>query len=171
MPFTAETFDAALSNFGLIFAVDPARVIVEAHRCLRPGSLLAFTAWTPGGWPGPCRTILASALGQPAPGFPTSLGRRERVRRLLDSCGFDMAEAESGTLRWSFEDIDHAVDTLTTAAGGLRVLRLRAEAAAVWPTARPRLGAELARRSMPIHEGIAVDDGYLAIVGRRRDPP
>lgn len=35
--------------------------------------------------------------------------------------------AGRAVLRWEFDDLDHAVETLTTAAGGLRVLRVQLE--------------------------------------------
>jgi len=43
------TFDLAISNFGVIFAPDPARMLAEVARVLKPGGAFAFTVWLPVG--------------------------------------------------------------------------------------------------------------------------
>jgi ubiquinone/menaquinone biosynthesis C-methylase UbiE len=47
LPYDDASFDAVLSNFGLIFAPDHANVASELGRVARPGARLGFTAWKP----------------------------------------------------------------------------------------------------------------------------
>jgi len=43
----AATFDLVISNFGVIFAPDPLRMVQEVARVLKPGGVFAFTVWRP----------------------------------------------------------------------------------------------------------------------------
>lgn len=166
LPFHASAFDGALSNFALIFAPIPARVVAEMCRCVRAGGPVGFTGWAPDGWPGACRGILASTLGEPAVGFPTALGGEGPARQLLAASGVVDIAVESATLRWEFSNLDDAVETLTTAAGGLRMMRARAEVVGAWPRARQLLAEELATRCARSHGGVVIEDAYVAAVGR-----
>jgi ubiquinone/menaquinone biosynthesis C-methylase UbiE len=45
LPFDAESFDACISQEGLLHIADKARVLAECHRVLTRGGRLAFTDW------------------------------------------------------------------------------------------------------------------------------
>ena len=45
LPVADESFNVAISNFGVIFAPDPERAVRELARALRPGGRAALTAW------------------------------------------------------------------------------------------------------------------------------
>ncbi len=166
LPFRADPFDGALSNFALIFAADPGAVVAETRRCLRPGGKLAFTAWVPGGWPDACRKILAAALGRSAAPFPTGLGVAPAAHALLECGGFEVETVEESCLQWAFADLDDAVETLTSAAGGLRVLRSEVERLDRWPSVKRHLASALSGRCRTVDGRLTIDDRYLAVVGR-----
>jgi SAM-dependent methyltransferase len=45
LPFDANCFDAAVCGYGIIHVPDPATVISEMHRVLKPGARLAVSVW------------------------------------------------------------------------------------------------------------------------------
>ncbi|MDT8304800.1 MAG: methyltransferase domain-containing protein, partial [Anaerolineae bacterium] len=45
LPFDDATFDRVVSQFGLMFFVDPPRALAEMMRVLRPGGTLAVAVW------------------------------------------------------------------------------------------------------------------------------
>lgn len=47
LPFRQESFDAVVTNFGLLHLARPEQFLREARRVLRPGGLVAFTVWAP----------------------------------------------------------------------------------------------------------------------------
>jgi SAM-dependent methyltransferase len=58
-------FDVAISNFGVIFAPDPARMLGEVARVLKPGGVFAMSVWIPTGIVAQTFAIMASV--NPAP--------------------------------------------------------------------------------------------------------
>ena len=46
LPFGSESFDAVVTNFGLLHLGRPDDALAEAHRVLRPGGRVGFTVWT-----------------------------------------------------------------------------------------------------------------------------
>ena len=45
LPFPDESFDAVVSNFGMLHLARPESMLAEAHRVLRAGGRVAFTVW------------------------------------------------------------------------------------------------------------------------------
>lgn len=45
LPFADESFDAAVSRFGVMFFPDPLRACQEMLRVIKPGGVLAFVVW------------------------------------------------------------------------------------------------------------------------------
>ncbi|MEM8706382.1 MAG: class I SAM-dependent methyltransferase [Actinomycetota bacterium] len=167
LPFPDQTFAGVVSNVALIFVPEPHRAVAEVARVLRPGGAFGFSAWLPDGWPDACRRILADALDRPHVPFPTELGNWLPSAALLRDAGFVDIGQHAGTLRWWFADIDDAVDTLTTAAGGLRLLRTELEPTPAWPSVRRALADEIADRTQPVGDQLVLDDGYLITLGHR----
>jgi len=74
LPLPDRCFDAVLSNFGVIFAADPAAAIAEMVRVLTIEGRIVFSAWLPGGAIGQLNAtamdLVRSALGAPVPPAP-----------------------------------------------------------------------------------------------------
>lgn len=165
LPLGTASCRGAMSNFGVIFAGDLDATFAEAWRVLGPGSVLAFTAWQPEGWHQPARDLLADRLGQSAGIFPVILGDAAVATAHLERAGFSDITTERHTLRWHFADVDAAVDGLTTAAGGLRMLRQRLTDQGLWAEARPHLVEEFRPFCQPADTGIEIVDRYLLVTG------
>ena len=63
------SFDVVVSNFGLIFAPEPARAVSEAARVLRPGGVLAMSHWVLEGMVAETFRFMATILPPPPPGI------------------------------------------------------------------------------------------------------
>lgn len=104
-PVPGGPFDAATSQFGVMFFEDPVAAFANIRRYLRPGGRLAFACWdaAPKNRWFPIEVIMrfapppaapAPAEGA-APTGPFAFADRDFVRRVLDRAGFtDVAIAE-----------------------------------------------------------------------------
>ena len=98
-------FDAAMSQFGVMFFADPVAAFANIRRHLRPGGRIAFACWqspADNAWfPGP---ILARYMpppppnpsGAPPPG-PFAFADPNHVRKVLESAGFENIDREPFT--------------------------------------------------------------------------
>ncbi|MGC9539676.1 class I SAM-dependent methyltransferase [Streptomyces sp. UG1] len=82
LPFPADSFDAVLSTFGVMFAPDAHRTAAELVRVCRPGGIVAVASWTPTGrWAGSPRPSPGTWTGcrahhpRPAGANPGTSGR------------------------------------------------------------------------------------------------
>jgi len=90
------SFDAVVGRFVLMLAPDPAAVLAETHRVLRPGGRVAFAVWASAP-ENPWGSTIGKALldlglmeppGPDTPG-PFRLGDADRVRLLFDDSGLE----------------------------------------------------------------------------------
>jgi ubiquinone/menaquinone biosynthesis C-methylase UbiE len=65
LPFGDDTFDVVLSNFGHVFAPDPARATENLVRVAKPGGRVAFTAWSRDGLVGELTQALTNHVESP----------------------------------------------------------------------------------------------------------
>ena len=106
LPFADGSFDAVVSNFGVHHVPEPIRALREAHRVLRSGGRVAFTAWTAPpentAWRLLYDAISAHgdlrAADAPPPGG--SLRLPEDLLGLLDASGFTETEAKPARGEW-----------------------------------------------------------------------
>lgn len=89
-----ESFDTAISNFGVIFAPDGARMIDTVARVLKPGGVFAFSAWIDRGIAIELNELLAGIL-PPSPEGATKRDSwgdpdtaRERMHARFDAVTF-----------------------------------------------------------------------------------
>jgi ubiquinone/menaquinone biosynthesis C-methylase UbiE len=66
LPFSAETFDVALSTFGAMFTPDHGSTAREMLRMVRPGGRIGLANWTPEGFIGQLFKVIGGYLPPPA---------------------------------------------------------------------------------------------------------
>jgi SAM-dependent methyltransferase len=67
-----DAFEAALSNFGIIFAPDAGRAVEEAARVLKPAGTLTLSVWVPTGMVAETFALLKSISPAPPEGASTA---------------------------------------------------------------------------------------------------
>jgi SAM-dependent methyltransferase len=115
MPLPDESFDAAASAFGLIFAPDHARAGAELARVCKPGARIAVTAWTFDAF-----SETAERVGRPAsPGEdPRLWSGEEHARGSLPA--FDL-RFETGTWRVQEASADAVWELLATSVPPIKL--------------------------------------------------
>ncbi len=95
LPFDAASFDACISQEGLLHIHDKASVLTECHRVLAPGGRLAFTDWI-------AHPRLAERERDRLTRWmaATTLQGLDGYRRLLGRAGFRAIEAEDVSAEW-----------------------------------------------------------------------
>lgn len=66
LPYPANSFDVALSTFGVMFSPDHATAAKEMLRVVRPGGRIAMANWTPEGFIGRLFKIIGAHVTPPA---------------------------------------------------------------------------------------------------------
>ena len=107
----SSTFDAAVSNMGIIF-VDPVRQVAEISRLLKPLATLAFSSWVRAEG-NPFFDPIVAVLGAPpkAEFTPDQWGEPATVARRL-AADFTDVDVRHGTFTWRFPSVDDAMHFL-----------------------------------------------------------
>jgi SAM-dependent methyltransferase len=113
LDYPAESFDAALSRWGIIFEPDGEAAAARVRGFLKPGARMAISSW---GQPEeapmislPMRTAMAQLeLPPPPPGTPGPLSRPtpEALAGLLEGGGFSEVEVEQLTLEFEWDSAE-----------------------------------------------------------------
>ena len=86
LPFADDTFDVALSTFGVMFAPDHPRAAAELMRVVRPGGRIGLANWTPAGFIGRLFKIIGAHVAPPAGvKSPALWGSEAHLRSLFGS--------------------------------------------------------------------------------------
>jgi SAM-dependent methyltransferase len=108
-----ESFDAAVSNMGIIF-VEPAAMVTEISRLLKPGGAVGFSSWVrdPAN---PFFTPIVEVLGPPPASdySPDQWGETDMISARLAS-DFDDIDIQRGWHTWQFESVSAGVHFLTS---------------------------------------------------------
>lgn len=120
VPVSDASVDLITSGFGLIFAPDPQEALAEAHRILRPGGLLVFSAWTPAGTMGRMTGRIGQFLGRSEAFMaPFGWGEPATVDAWLQP-GFTDVQHRHHLLPWAFHSPDTATQWLFDRSPGHR---------------------------------------------------
>jgi SAM-dependent methyltransferase len=107
--FADGSFALVISNFGIIFAPSPEKVVSEAARVLAPGGAFVFSLWRPIGIVKETFEIMASITPPPPPGVrpPESWGEPGEAERRLGAA-FGPAQVEEVQVQCSYASVDQA---------------------------------------------------------------
>ncbi|MBG9389440.1 class I SAM-dependent methyltransferase [Caenimonas aquaedulcis] len=84
LPFEEESFDVALSTFGVMFAPDAHRCASELVRVVRRGGRIGLASWTPSGFLGDLFKVVGSFVPPPAGvASPMQWGDEARIEALF----------------------------------------------------------------------------------------
>ena len=166
LPFEDESFDAALSVFGAMFAPRPARVAAELFRVVRTGGVVAMANWRPDGFQGEFFEIMNKYRGPDPEGVqPSSLwGVEETVRERFAPYA-DEIRVEPRELAWRFATLKEMAEFFATSGPGSRMEDLSDER-------RQELATEMLalvdRYNTAAAPAVAIDAAYSVVVARKR---
>lgn len=151
LPFSDDTFDAAVMPLVIFFVPDPSRGVAEMARVVCPGGTVAAYAWdmAGGGFPYAALQAEIRELGVAIPGAPSpGASRMDVMRELWSGAGLEAIETREIAVHRTFADFD---DYWTTILGGASVGPALAamspeELAALKARMRSRLPADAAGR-------------------------
>ena len=112
LPYPANSFDAVVSMFGVMFAPQPHKVVQELLRVTKPGGVIALACWTPEGFIGHMFQIFRRHLPPPPVPTPSPLewGSEAVVReRLFQGIGLLRMTRRITHMRFPFSPAE-AVD-------------------------------------------------------------
>jgi SAM-dependent methyltransferase len=129
LDFPAESFDAALSRWGIIFEPEAEVAAGRIRRFLKPGARIAISSWGPPEQVPmiavPMRTVMMRlSLPPPPPGMPGPLSRPtpEAIGGLLDAGGFSDVEVEELELEFEWDSVDGFVRSTRELAAPISAL-------------------------------------------------
>ncbi|MGL5823646.1 MAG: methyltransferase domain-containing protein [Nocardioides sp.] len=117
LPFDDASADLIGSSFGLIFAANPDQSLSEMSRVLRPGGVLAFSAWTPHSYFAAMTELMTNFMPEAPPSTTFRWGEPAVCAEWMRP-HFEAAEITSHTLPWDFASSREASDFMFTHSPG-----------------------------------------------------
>ena len=109
LPFAHDSFDVALSTFGVMFAPDAPRAAAELLRVVRPGGRIGLASWTPQGFLGDLFKVIASFVPPPAGvKSPMQWGDESRIEELFGQGG--QVKTMRRLFKFRYHSPEHFVD-------------------------------------------------------------
>lgn len=167
LPFTDDSFDAAISTFGVMFAPDQERSAAELLRVVRPGGQIGLANWTPDGFIGQVFKTLAKHL-PPAAGVksPMLWGTRARIDALFGAAAADI-RVEARSFNFRYLSTKHFFDVFKTYYGPM-VKAFAALDPGGQAALKDDLLAVVARANRATDGSLIVPSDYLEIVVTKR---
>lgn len=131
-PFVAESFDAIISRFGLMFFESPVAAFANMARGLKLNGRLVFAAWAPAAanpWFSIPRDAAIARLGKPAPADPFAPGPLafqdvDRVTKLMEQAGLKGVRGETEMIQLTpLVNARKAAETATSIGPAARIMR------------------------------------------------
>lgn len=166
IPFPDESFDAAVSVFGSMFAPDHGRAAAELVRVTRPGGTIALASWMPDGFLGAMFGTVAEHVPPPAGlASPMLWGTEEHLAGLFGPAVSWAHRARTFTFRFASAE---AFVECFAAYYGPTLKALEAAGPARDSLARDLRDLVLSWNRLEQPGPIAVPGAYLESVGVRR---
>ena len=117
LPFPDDSFDVAVSTFGVMFTADQDRAAAEMARVCRPGGKIGLANWTPDGFIGQLFKTVGKHLPPPA-GLksPALWGTRERVAQMFGEHASSI-DTRTREFVFRFRSAEHWMDVFRTNYG------------------------------------------------------
>jgi ubiquinone/menaquinone biosynthesis C-methylase UbiE len=161
----AHSFDAVVSNMGIIF-VEPSAQVAEFGRLLTPGGVLGFSSWVADP-SNPFRSPIVAVLGPTQEGeyTPDQWGDPDTITTRL-AADFDDVVIDNALHTWRFASVDAAVHFMTRESPMHVALLDNVDGAQ-----RDQLRAafdEVLRTHLTSDCVVSFDSPYLVVTARRR---
>lgn len=167
LPFEDETFDAAVSAIGIMFAADHDRAAEELTRVVRPGGRIAVASWTRSGFVGGILGIVGRHVSPP-PGAqsPVRWGEEDVVAGLLGD-RVEQIDSSVHTVTQRFHDAGAFADLFLTYYGPTHAAARRLDDAGR-AALRADLVAHAEAHARPGADGLVTDWEYRVVRAIRR---
>jgi len=117
LPFPDDTFDVALSTFGVMFAPDQQKAAAELQRVVKRGGRIGLANWTPEGFIGQLFKVVGSFVPPPAGLRPAAAwGTETRLVELFGSKATDI-KTERKICNFRYQSPEQWVDFFRTYYG------------------------------------------------------
>lgn len=167
LPFPAESFDAVVSTFGVMFTAHPARAASELVRVCRPGGKIGLANWTPQGFIGQLFKVIGRHA-PPPPGAksPALWGTREQLREFFEPHAASLS-AVPRYFTFRYRSPDHWLEVFRTYYGPV-LEAFAALAPPVQSALERELRALIEQFNTSGDDSMVVPGEYLEVVVTRR---
>jgi SAM-dependent methyltransferase len=163
LPFADDSFDVALSTFGVMFAPDHKKAASELMRVVRPGGRVGLASWTPEGFIGDLfRTVAGFVPPPPGIASPMAWGTEPGITGLFGPTAADI-RCERVDFAFRYRSAEHFIDTFGTYYGPI-VKAFAALDAADQSALHAALVELLARHNRAGDAALVVPAEYLEVV-------
>jgi SAM-dependent methyltransferase len=166
LPFDDESFDVALSTFGVMFAPNQAQVARELLRVVRPGGRIGLANWTPEGFIGELFRVIGAYVPPPA-GVqpPASWGTEPRIVELFGA-GADDIRCARRHFTFRYRSAAHWIETFRRFYGPIHKAYATLDAARQ-EALTDNMTALLERRNVAGPGSLVIPGEYLEVVVTR----